>query len=497
MAFPFSLVCEPGKKSLMTDKIKQLEQSARRLEPGQEQRNQWNAGIQQYADNFINRIEELNAYDEPPQDGQLSLPIEEEGKPLEVLLEGIRSKVDRAGINPASGGHLGYVPGGGIFPTAMGDYLAAITNRYAGLFYANPGAVRIENEVLRWMCELVGYPEGSLGNLASGGSIANLIAITTARDFKGIKANKVEKAVVYLTHQVHHCVQKALRIAGLGDAVIRYIPTDKHFRMDTKCLHEKLRKDVAHGLEPFMVVGSAGTTDTGAVDPLDEIAGLAEQFGMWFHVDAAYGGFFLLVNELKERFQGIERSDSVAIDPHKGLFLSYGLGAVLMRNVEAQYQSHFYKANYMQDAQKEWEEWSPADLSPELTKHFRGLRMWLPLQLFGVQPFRAALEEKALLCRYFYQEIQQYGFEVGPEPDLSIMIFRYRPQQGDANRFNERLLDYVRQDGRIFLSSTTINGEYWIRLAVLSFRTHLREIELCMDILKAGVSAQLAVGSEQ
>ena len=471
----------------MNDKIQQLEQLARQLEPPQQQRDSWNAEVQAYADDFINHIEALKAYDEPPTDGQLSLGIEEEGKPMEQLLAEIRSKVDRAGINPASGGHLGYVPGGGVFPAALGDYLAAVTNRYAGLFFANPGAVRIENELIRWMCELMGYPKGSLGNLASGGSIANLIAITTARDFRGIKAAKVAKAVVYLTGQAHHCVQKALRIAGLGEAIIRYIPTDEYFRMDTKRLHQQLEMDRFQGLEPFMVVGSAGTTDTGAIDPLDEIANLSEQFGLWFHVDAAYGGFFLLVDELKDKFRGIGRSDSVAIDPHKGLFLPYGLGAVLIKNVQAQYDSHYYKANYMQDAQQDWEEASPADLSPELTKHFRGLRMWAPLQLFGLKPFRAALEEKVMLCRYFYQKAQESGFEVGPDPDLSIMIFRYRTEAQNSTRFNERLVEYVRRDGRVFLSSTTIDGKYWIRLAVLSFRTHIREIELCLEILKTAV----------
>ncbi|MCB0546626.1 MAG: aminotransferase class V-fold PLP-dependent enzyme [Phaeodactylibacter sp.] len=476
----------------MSDKIQHLERISRQLEPTQEQREEWNAQVQAYADDFINHIETLHAYDEPPQNGRLSFTIGEEGKSLEPLLAEIRAKVDRAGINPASGGHLGYVPGGGIFPAALGDYLAAATNRYSGLFFANPGAVRIENELIRWMCEMVGYPPKSLGNLASGGSIANLIAITTARDFKGIRATRVEKAVVYLTQQVHHCVQKALRIAGLGDAIIRYIPVDGHFRMDTKRLHQQLERDRFQGLMPFLVVGSAGTTDTGAVDPLDEIANLAEQFGLWFHVDAAYGGFFLLVEELKEKFRGIERSDSVAIDPHKGLFLPYGLGAVLIKNVEAQYNAHYYKANYMQDAQQDWEEASPADLSPELTKHFRGLRMWLPLQLLGLKPFRAALEEKVLLCRYFYHKVQEAGFEVGPEPDLSIMIFRYKTRHEDCTRFNEQLVEYVRRDGRVFLSSTTIDGEYWIRLAVLSFRTHKREISLCLDILRAGVQQLLS-----
>jgi glutamate/tyrosine decarboxylase-like PLP-dependent enzyme len=468
--------------------ILQLEQAARPLEPAAPQRQGWNQEVQQYADRFIEDISHLKAYDSfGEKQAPSRLEITEQGKPLEQLLEELRTLVDRQGLNPASGGHLGYVPGGGLFPTALGDYLAAITNRYAGLFFANPGAVRMENDLIRWMCDMVGYPAGSLGNLASGGSIANLIAITTARDKKGIKAEKVKKAVVYLTGQVHHCVQKALRIAGLGEAIIRYIPMDERFRMDTQALKKQLEKDQASGMTPFLLVGSAGTTDTGAVDPLDELADIAAIYDLWFHVDAAYGGFFMLVEEMRPAFRGIERSDSVAIDPHKGLFLSYGLGAVLIRDVKAQYDSHFYKANYMQDAQQQdWEEWSPADLSPELTKHFRGLRMWLPLQLFGLAPFRAALSEKALLCHYFYEKVQELGFEVGPRPELSIMTFRYPARATDD--FNASIVEHVRKDGRVFLSSTQIEGEFWIRLAVLSFRTHLREIDLCLQILEQTVA---------
>ena len=174
-------------------------------------------------------------------------------------------------------------------------------------------------------------------------------------------------------------------------------------------------------------------------------------------------------------------SDSVVIDPHKGLFLSYGLGAVLIKDVKAAFESHYYRANYMQDAAVEMAEPSPADLSPELTKHFRGLRMWLPLHLFGLSPFKAALEEKVYLCRYFYEKVQEIGFEVGPYPELSVMIFRYVPKYAHANETNEKLVQFVQRDGQVFLSSTTLDGVYWIRLAVLCFRTHRKEIDYCFE----------------
>lgn len=482
----------------MREKIAQLAQASRQLEPSPNQRSHWDEAVRAYAHGYIDSLPTCKAFTvaENPAAGLLDFPLGGEAKTMEEVLAILGEHLPSAGLRPASGGHLGYIPGGGIYPGALGDYLAAVTNEYAGIFFGGPGAVRIENMLIRWMCGLVGYPETALGNLSSGGSIANLIAFVTARDFKKITSEKVRKSVIYLTEQVHHCVHKAIRIGGMAEAIVRNVPMDSRYRMDAGKLAEMVAADAADGLSPFLVVGSAGTTDTGAMDPLDKIANICQQHGLWFHVDAAYGGFFLLADvenpdgsTVKDLFRGIEKSDSVAIDPHKGMFLAYGLGAVLIKNVKAQMESHYYRANYMQDTFGATEEPSPADLSPELTKHWRGLRMWLPLQLYGIQPFKAALEEKAWLCRYFYEEIQKLGFEVGPYPDLSVCTYRYVPENGDANEFNLRLVEYIQRDGRIFVSSTTIGGVVWIRLAVLSFRTHLREIDMLLEMFKNGVAA--------
>ncbi len=470
---------------MLLEKLAQLEQESRKLAPSTSERQVLNQKIIDYSNSFVDEIDNRPAYVISSTDGAeiKDYPIQEEGRSLDEILDLLELAVHTPGLNPASGGHLGYIPGGGVVTTAMGDYMADIFNRYAGIFYGSPGAVRMENLLIRWMCSLMGYPETALGNLTSGGSIANLIAITTARDKKGITSKKVDQAVIYLTEQVHHCVQKAIRIAGLNEAKIEYIPMDELYRMDATALQTQVEKDQANGLIPFLVVGSIGTTDVGAVDPINSIATIAEKNNMWFHIDAAYGGFFILVDECKEKFEGIERSDSIAIDPHKGLFLSYGTGAVLIKDVKAQLESHYYKANYMQDAVVREEELSPADLSPELTKHFRGLRMWLPLQVHGLQPFRACLEEKIYLCRYFYEEIRKRGFETGPYPELSVMLWRFVPQNGDANAYNEALLNAVKKDGRVFVSSTTLNGIFWIRLAVLSFRTHKHTIDILLEVV--------------
>jgi glutamate/tyrosine decarboxylase-like PLP-dependent enzyme len=314
----------------------------------------------------------------------------------------IRDHVDTPGLNPASGGHLGYIPGGGIYFSALGDYLADVTNRFAGVFFASPGAVRMENMLIRWLAQILGYPGNSGGNLTSGGSIANLIGIVTARDARNIRSRDVERSVIYMSEQAHHSIDKAIRIAGLqGGEIVRHSFSGSRLSDDTVDLEEQISTDRASGLNPFLVIASAGTTDVGAIDPLQEIGFIAKKYGLWYHVDAAYGGFFVLTKEGKRKLKGIELSDSVVIDPHKGLFLPYGLGVALVKNALDLRTSHKYQANYMQDAVSDTEELSPADLSPELTKHFRGMRLWLPLKLHGVKPFRACLEEKLLLAKYF------------------------------------------------------------------------------------------------
>jgi len=469
----------------MLDRIKQLQRIAGKLEPPTEDRTHLNRVVQEYADNFLDDFNQKTTFVISEEMGKAiyNFPIEESGKPVEDVLQCLKDNVDTPNLNPASGGHFGYIPGGGVFTTALGDYLAAVTNRYTGIFFACPGGVRMENMLLRWMCKMVDYPENALGNLTSGGSIANLSAIATARDFKGIKSRDVEKCVVYMTRQLHHCIQKSLRIAGMTECIVRYIPMDAKFRMHPMELNRQILADLEENLIPFMVFASAGTTDTGAIDPLQAIGEITQKHNIWYHIDAAYGGFFMLSEELKPAFTGTALSDSMAIDPHKGLFLSYGIGAVLIKNTEALYQTHHQTASYMQDALTLAEDPSPADLSPELTKHFRGLRMWISLQLMGVTPFRAALEEKVLLCNYFYNEVQKLGFEVGPEPELSIAIFRYIPDNADANTFNLALIEKIKRDGRIFLSSTTLNGIVWLRFAVLSFRTHLEQVDLALELL--------------
>jgi glutamate/tyrosine decarboxylase-like PLP-dependent enzyme len=480
---------ENAERTALLDRIHQLEQAALPLDPDATLRKQLRDAVVASAECFLEQIDTVKAYDDVEGQGigLLQAPISEHGLPIENVIDLLEREVIRPGANPASGGHLAYIPGGSIYPSALGDYLAAVTNKYPGIFFTGPGPVRMENMLIRWVADLVGYPSTAGGNIASGGSLATLPAITTARDAYGLKGADYASAVVYLTSQAHHCIEKALSIAGMREARIRHIPVDERFRMRPGALEQAIAADRAQGLKPWLILASAGTTDTGAVDPLDAIATIAGREGCWFHVDAAYGGFFLLTEHGRNMLKGIERSDSAVLDPHKSLFLPWGSGIVIVRDAGLLMATHSYTGSYLQDALREPGEVSPADVSPELTKHFRALRMWLPLMLLGTKPFQAALDEKLLLARYFHQEIRALGFEAGPEPDLSIATFRWAPPGAsleEANAINQEIVDGMKKDGRIFISSTMIDGRFTLRMVALAFRTHRKTIDLALQILR-------------
>jgi len=459
-----------------------LENISEELEPNEFVRNQYQQQIHTFASEFISNIDESKAYFDDEVQSQV-FALGKGKKSLEEIIKIYSSNVAKKGINPASSGHLGYIPGGGLYASALADFLIDITNEYAGMYFGSPGAVSMEHELLNWLKSIFGFPESAVGNLTSGGSIATLIAFTAARDKHKIKAEKITSSVIYLSSHVHHCTNKALRIIGLEDIIIRHIDLDEYFRIDSQKLQQQIEQDKKDGLNPFMVIASAGTTDTGAIDPLREIGNIAQEENLWYHIDAAYGGFFILVDEKEHMFEGIEMADSLVIDPHKGLFLPFGIGAVLVKDKEAVFHSHHYVANYMQDALSDDLPINPADVSPELTKHFRGLRMWLPLKLHGIDPFIACLEEKLLLTKYFRERLAENSFTVGPTPDLSVSYFWYPSKDVDENEFNEKLMELIHKDGRVFLSSTKISGKFVIRMAILSFRTKLKTIDKAIEMI--------------
>jgi glutamate/tyrosine decarboxylase-like PLP-dependent enzyme len=473
--------------------LAELEVAARALEPDAGERRRLREAFVDVAERYAVGLPDQAGYVEPGSAGVELPTIGRAGCELGELVAILEQQILEPGGHPAAAGHLAYLSGGGLYHTALADFLAAATNKYAGIAYTGPGPVAVENQVVRWVADLVGYPPEAGGAILSGGSLANLTALAAARAAHGIRSADVPRLVVYLTEQTHHAVRKALAILGLAEAGVRTIALDARGRMSAEELARRIERDREAGLRPWLVVANAGTTDTGAVDPLEAIGAIAHREGCWFHVDAAYGGFFLLTELGREVLRGIETSDSVVLDPHKSLFLPWGSGVAVVREVRHLRASFDDSGHYLQDS-RDVSETSPAEVSPELTKPFRALGIWLPLMLLGTAPFAAALEEKMLLARFFWTQVRALGFEVGPEPDLSVVTFRWRPPVSSPeaeDAANQRLLEAIRRDGRIFLSSTQLDGRFTLRMAALAHRTHRETIDLALVVLEE-ISRRLA-----
>lgn len=426
-------------------------------------------------------------------------PLPQEGRPYEELLDLLFERVIPKSFNTAGPGYLAYIPGGGLPHSAVADLISDATNRYVGVFAAAPAVAQLEANVVQWFCEIVGFPKGAGGVLTSGGSLSNFSALVTAR--RQLLPENFLGGVVYASEQTHHSIQKAAMLAGFPARAVRAIPSDGSFRLRVEELERAIAEDRAAGKTPFAIVGNAGTTNTGAVDDLSALADLARKEGLWFHVDGAYGGFFALTERGRRVMAGMERADSIALDPHKGLFLPYGTGALLVRDVGALRRAHEVMADYLPEKQESATSPGANDLSPELSdfhllspelsRAWRGLRVWLPIKMNGIEPFRRNLDEKLDLAKWAAQELKKLdGIEILAEPQLSIVAFRLVRPKLDGKRVNDLnrdLMSRVNRRKRIYMSGTMLGDRFAIRICVLSFRTHMDRMREGLEDIRAAI----------
>jgi aromatic-L-amino-acid decarboxylase len=403
--------------------------------------------------------------------------------PFAELLDRVGRAASK-GFDPANPGFVGYIPGGGLYAAAIGDFLACIVNRYTGVARPAPAMVQLEASLLRWMCSRFELPETSQGVLTPGGSMSTFSAIVAARTAK--LGEQFLDGTLYVSDEVHHSVAKSAKVAGFPADAVRVVPAGPDLRMDVNAVRAAIARDRDAGHRPFLIVASAGTINAGMVDPLGPAADLATETGCWLHVDAAYGGFFQLTARGKTALRGIERADTITLDPHKGLFLPYGTGALLARDGATLRAAHDVAAHYLppQSADPTLPDFS--SYSPELTRDFRGLRLWLPLHLHGVEAFEQALDEKLDLARYVYDELSAMPQLTVPwQPDLSLVAFRLR-DGNDAD--NDALLDRINGSGRVWLSSAPIRDRTHLRICILSHRSRPERIEELVEIIRAAVA---------
>ena len=416
-------------------------------------------------------------------------PAPECGAPLHALLDQLfRDWVPRS-FTTIGPGYLAFIPGGGLFPAALADFIADTTNRFTGIWQAAPALVQLEANALDWLREWMDFPPETRGLFTTGGSMATWNAVLCARE-RHLGA-EIRRGVLYTSDQAHHSVLKAAKLAGVMPDRVRAIASDDGFRLRLDLLDEAIASDRRAGLTPFAVVSSAGTTNTGAVDPLDGIADLCAREGIWHHVDGAYGAFFYLTEDGRRALGGLPRADSLTLDPHKGMFLPYGTGALLVRDGAALRAAHEATAAYLPAMPHPQDFYDPSQHGPELSRGFPGLRVWLTVKLYGSAAFREAIAEKRALALDAERRVAALpGIVIDAPPDLSLFAFHLtwpgatRAEEDAATR---ALMDGTTSKGRVMVTGCTAHGRYLGRICVLSFRTHQVDIDALVEDLGAAI----------
>lgn len=451
------------------------------MEPEAPIRQAWTAATTEFVENFVDGLEKAPA-SAPVAVPPVPAPPPEGPGDLHDLLDRFGAAAEQA-IETAGPRYFAYFPAGGLYSSVLAELLAQTTNRFTGLAGPAPALVALEHSVLRWLCGEFDLPAGAGGLFTSGGSVATLTAVHTAREDR--LGGPDPRGTIYVTEHTHYCVAKAARIAGFTADQIRLVPVDEELRMDVTAAAELIERDRAAGLRPFLLVGTAGTTSTGTIDPLAALGELAAREGLWFHVDGAYGGAFQLTVRGRRLLHGVARADSITLDPHKSLFLPYGTGVLLVRDEQRLRAAHAASGDYLQDFDQDLGS-DFAALGPELTRSFRGLRLWLPLHLHGVAAFRDQLDEKLDLTEHVHRELTaETGLAVPLAPDLTVTVFH--SPHGDAA--TAAMLERINAARRVYLSSTRVSGRYTIRMCVLSVRTHRQHVDEALAAIRAAASA--------
>ena len=400
-------------------------------------------------------------------------------------------------------GFMGWVNGGGTPAGMLAEMLAGGLN--ANLGGRDQMPVEVERQVTEWMRQIFGFPQDASGLFVTGSSMANLIAVVVARDRamglevreRGVAASQ-RGLTAYASTAVHGCVPKAMDIAGLGSDALRLIPTDSRYRIDLAALEEAILSDRRAGLQPFMVVGTAGTVDTGAIDDLEGLADICRREKLWFQVDGALGALAMLAPDLAPRLKGIERADSLAFDFHKWGQAPYDAGYILVRDGEAQRSAFASHTAYLKPATRGLAAGSPwlCDFGPDLSRGFRALKVWFTLKVHGTEALGASISRNCALARYLEGRIAATPeLELMAPVELNIVCFRYRPQRGceiateppNADTLNQEIVFAVQESGVAAPSTTWIRGQLAIRAAIVNHRTSRREIDALVEsVLKQG-----------
>lgn len=390
---------------------------------------------------------------------------------------------------------MGWVQGGGTPVGMLAEMLAAGLN--ANLGGRDQMPIEVENQVTQWMRELFQFPSTASGLFVTGTSIANFIAVLVARTKAlglasrrtGI-ANSEKNLVAYASVGAHACVSQAIDMAGIGIDALRLIPVNSDFSMDLQQLERQIEADRTAGLSPFLIAGTAGTVDVGAIDDLDAIATLAQRHGLWFHIDGAYGALAMLSDAIAPRLKGIERADSIAFDFHKWAQVQYDAGYILVRDGQAHFDTFATPTSYLKRETRgiaAGERW-PCDFGPDLSRGFRALKAWFTIQVYGVERLGQMIEHTCALAQRLQQRIKnEPKLELLAPVNLNIVCFRYRDSEHDLDTLNRDIVFELHESGIAAPSTTKVNGHLAIRAALVNHRMREEDIHEMLDaVLRFG-----------
>ncbi len=441
---------------------------------------------------------------------QFDTPPPVEGEPLEHLLGECQEMIDGSRHN----GHprfFGYVASPSTPAGAFADLLASAVNPSVTSWRSAPAPTQIERTVVRWLGSLIGYDRDASGILTSGGSMANLTALLIAHRVKsGPQAsleglwNSGPPMTAYASDQVHLSITKAADILGLGQRHVRLLPSNDDFQLDVRALREAVASDKQNGLRPFCVIASAGTAATGAIDSLAEIANVAREYGLWFHIDGAYGAPAAMAPDQRANFAGLEKADSISLDPHKWLYTPVDCGCLLFRDPNAARKAFVTEADYIKVHEHgETESFAFWDYGIELSRRFRALKIWLTLKYYGARRIAESIADDIALAKYLAERVEAAAeFELLAPVELSICCFRYLPARlrarldaakndeeratlnAELNRLNERIMHAVQRGGTAYLSNAMLRGKFGLRACIINFRTTRADIDITFDVVQ-------------
>lgn len=420
--------------------------------------------------------------------------IPNEALSRDEVMAALRTLVFEHATYTGAPGFMAYITGSGTVPGAVADLLASALNQNVGAWRLSPGATEIELHLGRWFASRLGLPEGAGGYVTSGGAMAAFVALKAARDARAgwcireLGTRGGPPLTMYASDEVHHVNTRAADMLGMGSDAVRHIATDVDGRLRVDVLRHTIERDIKNGYKPIAAIATAGTVSIGAIDPIDAIADVCAEHGMWLHVDGAYGGVAALTDAMRPLFRGIDRADSVALDPHKWMYTPHSGGAVVVRDMQSLARAFAIDPSYVYDDKNETGHGSDLfSLGPQFSRGFHALKIWVSLLAHGWDAYERRIAHDAALARYLHARASGHAEleSIGSTPALSIACFRYAPRELQGrqesaaylNRLNELLMTALQHGGRVFPSNAVLNGQFVLRACIVNFRTEARDID--------------------